>query len=302
MKRFYLALFLVVPVLLMLFSGCAKAPTASALVDDAGKEIVLAEMPQRLVSHVPNITEILFALGLGDKVVGVSEYCDYPPEAKTKPSIGGFFDPSMEKIVAQKPDLVFTDGYGNNLTTQLDSLKIPYVTLNPKNLDGIMKDITLVGKLTGTEEQAGQLVNGMQQSLLQTSGKVANAPRVKVFYTYDVTDLSAPWTLGTGSLGDEMITLAGGENVAGKVPDAWIQLSIEELVNAQPDIIIVEAQMGTALVSIDVLAKHPVWSKLAAVKNGKVFTIDGNLVSRPGPRVVQGLDAMARIIHPERFK
>jgi len=262
----------------------------------------MEKTPQRIVSHVPGITEILFALGLGEKVVGVSEYCDYPEAAKTKPKVGGFFQPSIEMIVALNPDLVFTDGSDEHLMTQLDSLGITYIVLDPKDIDGILKDIELAGEVTGTGKRAKEVIKDMQDRMLRVSAQVKDAPKVKVFYTFATTDFNNPWTAGPGSFVDSLITMAGGENIGAKALAPWVQFSIEEVVAADPQVIIVDAAMGTALTSIAELKRHPIWREIAAIKQGRIYPIDGDLVNRSGPRIIQGLEEMAKIIHPELFE
>jgi iron complex transport system substrate-binding protein len=281
--------------------GCQAQFQPGTYTDDMGREVTINEIPQRIVSHVPSITEMLFALGVGERVVGVSDYCDYPEEAKSKPSVGNYFNPSIENIVALDPDLVLTDGYSEGII-QLDSLGIPYLVIAPKNIDGIFKDLELLGKVTGTEGKAEELIEDMQDSIAQVLALVEGAPPVRVLFIIDATDLTFPWTAGSGSFIDTFITMAGGENIAAQTQGAWVQLSIEEIVNADPEIIILPAKHGTAFTSPETLMGHPVWQETTAVKENRVFIIDDDLVSRYGPRIIQGLEELARIIHPELFE
>jgi len=252
------------------------------------------------VSHVPSITETIFALGLGEKVVGVSNYCDYPEEAKLKPSIGNYFNPSIERIIELDPDLVLTDGHSQSII-QLDSLGIKYMVLQPEDLDGIFKDIELLGRVTGVEKKAKKLVTEMQNDVAYVLNQVKDAPRVKVFYIIDATDPNNPWTAGPGSLIDFLITMAGGENIAAKAQGAWVQFSLEAVVAADPEIIILPAKHGTAFTPPEALKEHPSWRETTAVKTDRIYVIDADLVDRSGPRIVQGLKEIASIIHPELF-
>ena len=270
------------------------------ITDDLERTVYINGVPQRIVSHVPSITETIFALGLEEKVVGVSDYCDYPEEAKLKPSIGNYFNPSVENIVALNPELVLTDGHSDSIA-QLDSLGITYMVIDPKDIDGILKDIELLGKVTDTEKEAENLIKDMQQRISYVIAQVEDAPRLKVFYIIDATDLSSPWTAGPGSLIDSLITMAGGENIAAKAQGAWIQFSLEAVVASDPEIIILPVKHGTAFTSPEVLKQHPAWQETTAVKEDRIFTIDADLVDRSGPRIVQGLEEIARIIHPELF-
>jgi iron complex transport system substrate-binding protein len=283
--------------------GCQAEFTPGTYTDDMGREVTIDEVPQRIVSHVPSITEMLFALGVGERVVGVSDYCDYPEEAKSKISVGNYFNPSIENIVALEPDLVLTDGHSEDIT-QLDELEPPinYMVIDPRDIDGIFADLELLGKVTGSEGEAEELIESMQDSIAQVLALVEGAPRPRVLFVIDATDLTFPWTAGSGSFIDAFITMAGGENIAAQAEGAWVQLSIEEIVNADPEIIILPAKHGTAFTSPETLMEHPVWQGTTAVKEGKIFVIDDDLVSRSGPRIVQGLEELARIIHPELFE
>jgi len=273
-----------------------------AIVDDLGRQISLDKVPRRIVSHVPSSTEMLFALGLDEKVVGVSDYCDYPEAAKLKEKVGGFYNPSIEKIVELDPDLVFTYEGEELLMTQLDELGITYIVLQPKDMDGILKNIELVGKITGAESRAEELVENMQARIVSVTGQVKDAPHPRVFYAYAVTDLNNPWTAGPGSFVDSLITMAGGENIGAKASIPWPQFSIEEVANSDPEVIIVNVKHGTAATPVEEIRRHPVWRETSAIKHDRIYTIDGNLVERSGPRIVQGLEDMAKIIHPELFQ
>ena len=281
--------------------GCQPQFQPGTYTDDRGREITIDEMPQRIVSHVPAITEILFALGLEERVVGVSDYCDYPEEAKLKPSVGNYFNPSIEDIVALDPDLVLTDGHSESING-LDSLGITSIVIDPKDIDGILKDIELLGKFTGTEKEAKKLIDNMQQDMASIVTRVKDATRVRVFYIIDATDLDNPWTAGPGSFIDSLITMAGGENIAAQAQGAWVPFSLEVVVASDPEIIILPAKHGTVSTSTEVLKGHPVWREITAVKQDRIRTIDGDLVDRTGPRIVQGLEEIAEIIHPELFR
>jgi len=281
-------------------AGCQPQFQPGTHTDDMGRAVAIDQVPQRLVSHVPGITETLFALGLGEKVVGVSDYCDYPEAAELKPSVGDYFNPSIENIVALDPDLVLTDGHSENIKG-LESLGITFFVIDPQGIDGIFKDIELLGKITGTEKRAEELIKDMQDSISQVIALMEDAPKVKVFYIIDATDLTLPWTVGPGSFADALITMAGGENAA-KAQGAWVQFSLEEVISSDPEIIILPAKHGTAFTSPETLKAHPAWRGITAVRQDKIYTIDGDLVDRSGPRIVQGLKEMAKIIHPELFK
>ena len=301
--RLVIGVFIVLSLLITMSVGCSQPSLPATFVDDMGREVTINEIPQRIVSHVPSITETLFALGLGERVVGVSDYCDYPEEAKLKPSVGNYFNPSIESIVALEPDLVLTDGHSDSIK-QLDELEPPitYIVIDPKDIDGIFKDLELLGKVTGTEREAEKLIEDMQDSIAHIIALVEGAPPVRVLYIIDATDPTLPWTAGPGSFVDWLITMAGGENIAAEAQGAWVQFSIEQIVSSDPEIIILPAKHGTTFTSPETLEGNPAWRKITAVKQGRIRIIDGDLVDRSGPRIVQGLEEMARIIHPELFE
>jgi len=301
--RLVFSVLIILSLLVSVTVGCSQQPSLpGTFTDDMGREVRIEKAPQRIVSHVPAITEILFALGLAERVAGVSDYCNYPPQAELKPKVGGFFNPSVEMIVALNPDLVLTNGDVKYLVTQLDELGITFIILYPEDIDGILENIELVGRVTATETRAREVIEDMQARISQVTTKVKGAPRVRVFYTFATTDLNNPWTAGPGSFVDSLITLAGGENIGAKAPAAWVQFNIEEVVSSDPEIIIVDASHGTAVTPIEELKQHPVWRQITAIKQNRVYPIDGDLVNRPGPRIVQALEEIASFLHPELFE
>jgi len=285
-----------------MIAGCQPQFQPGTYTDDMGRAVAIDQIPQRIVSFGPSITEILFALGLEKKVVGISDYCDYPEAAKLKPKVGNAFNPSLERIVELEPDLVLTVEQ-EQLNSELDALGIKFMVLDPEDIDGILGGIELVGEITGTKKRAEELIKDMQDSISQVIALMEDAPKVSVFFIIDATDPTLPWTAGTGSFIDALITMAGGGNVAGEAVGAWVPFSLEQVVSSNPEVIIIQTMIaGIPTISKEELEEHPVWGKMTAVKQGKVYIIDGDLVSRPGPRIIQGLEAMAKIIHPELFE
>lgn len=300
MKRIF-AFLVCLSLLASVAMGCQPQFQPGTYTDDLGRAVSIEKIPQRIVSFGPSITETLFALGLAEKVVGVDDFSDYPEEAKAKPKIGNAFSPSLEKVADLEPDLVLAVKH-QQLNTELDSLGIKFMVLDPKDIAGILKDIELVGKITGSEKRAREMVRDMQNSISRVSARTKSAPEVRVFFIIDATDPNNPWTAGPGSFIDALITTAGGENVASGAAGAWVQFSMEQIVSSDPEVIIIQTVTGgIPTVARETLEKHPVWQKTAAVKQGRISFVDGDLVSRPGPRIVQGLEEMAKIIHPELF-
>jgi iron complex transport system substrate-binding protein len=300
--------------LIIALAGCAGAqspeptepvatetPEPVSVVDDAGRTVEIAETPQRLVSLAPSNTEILFALGLGDKVVGVTDFCNYPEEAKSIEQVGTYFEPNIEKIFSLSPDLVLAITGLPEVIAKLEELGIPALILDPSDLEAVLADIQLVGKATGAEKEAEALVSEMRERIAvvtEKAGEVKERPRV--FCEIDATDPSKPWASGSGSFMDAMIRLSGGANVAADAESPWPQLSAEEIIDKDPDIIILaDAKYG---VTVESVGERPGWEVITAVKEGAIYDIDDDLISRPGPRIVDGLEAVARIIHPELFE
>ena len=182
-----------------------------------------------------------------------------------------------------------------------DGLGLPYFVLHPDSTEGILKDIELAGRVTGSQSSARELVSNLQQRIDNVVSRVRGAPGVKVFYTFATTDLNSPWTAGPGSFVDSLIALAGGENIGARAIAPWVQFSIEEVVSSDPEVIIVDTSHGSAVTPLEELKRHPVWREMTAIKQGRLYPIDGDLVNRAGPRIVPGLEVMARMIHPELF-
>jgi len=302
--------------LIVALAGCAgaKAPEASepvvteapesvSVVDDAGRTVEIVSNPQRLISLAPSNTEILFALGLGDRVVGVTDFCDYPEEAQAIEKVGGF-EHNLEKIVALDPDLVVAIGGSPaqvEKATEMEKLGLTVLVLDPGDIEGIMANIELVGKATGAEKEASQLAAQMRKRFDDIIAKAKGAgSSPTVFFELDATDPSKPYTPGPGSFIDALISLAGGSNIGASAKLQWAQLSTEEIIAQDPEIIVLgDVNYG---VTIEMVKERPGWSVIAAVKNGVIYPIDDILISRPGPRIIDGLEDLARIIHPELFE
>lgn len=278
-----------------------EAPTIT-VVDDAGRTVEITGVPERIISLAPSNTEILFALGLGDKVVGVTDFCDYPEEAKEIEKIG-FVEPNLEKIVDLEPDLVLYIGGAAQLekTQTMGDLGLTVLVLTPSDIEGIFADIELVGRATGSEGEAARLVSELRARMGEVLSRVAQAERKPlVFYELDATDPTRPWTAGPGSFIDTLITMAGGVNLGASAEMEWAEFSTEEVIAQDPEIIILgDANYG---VTVESVKERPGWGVITAVKEGAIYPIDDNLVSRPGPRIVDGLEELARVIHPELFQ
>jgi iron complex transport system substrate-binding protein len=283
----------------------SSSTAATTITDAAGRKVTIGGIPQRIISVAPSDTEILFALGLGPKVVAVDDFSDYPAEAKALPKIGGTSDKyNFEQIVALKPDVVFAAGITSpDAIKKLEDLKLTVVVLGTANatLDSILNDITLAGQITGTADQAKQLTDSMKQRVDAVKAKVATAKtKPRVYWELDATDPTKPYTVGPGSFVDSVITLAGGVNIFANANSPYPQVSSEQVVAANPEVIILpDAAYG---ITVDSVLARPGWQDVDAVKNKRIYPIDDNIVSRPDPRVVDGIEAAAKLIHPELFQ
>ncbi len=266
------------------------------ITDDAGRQVVLQEAPQRIVSIAASNTEILFALGLGEKVVAVDQYSDYPPEAEQKPQLGSYVKPDLEQIVAAAPDLVLaTSVHEETIVPELEALRLTVAVIDPEDIDGVFDGIGLVGRITGQDAQATRLVCELQDRVDAVAERINGAPQPRVFF-----ELSPELhTAGPDSFIDDLISRAGGQNIAAGAAEEWPQLSAEVLLEQDPEVILLADE--AAGVSLEQVRARPGWQQITAVKQGRIVAIDPDLTNRPGPRVVDGLEAIARALHPERF-
>jgi iron complex transport system substrate-binding protein len=279
-------------------------PAPLVLTDFLGREVTLDAPAQRIVSLAPSNTEIVFAIGAGDRLVGRDEFSDYPPEAAGVTSIGSLYpNVNAEAVVALEPDLVLAAGITSpdDVTLLADLGLTVYATSIAEDLDDIYADILAVGQLTGRVEQAESLVADLRARVTRITDLTRGvAEKPLVFYEIDATEPSKPWTAGPGTFVDVLITLAGGLNAGNVAREQYFQISLEQLVAEDPDIIV----LGSATYggqTPELVAARAGWENLSAVVNGAVYTFDDNLVSRPGPRVVDGLEELAKLIHPDLF-
>lgn len=263
-----------------------------SVIDDLDRTITLLTPPQRIISVAPSITETLFALGAGDLVVGVTDFCNYPPEAATKNRIGGVTNPSIETIISLKPDLIVLSMEGNvrDDFNKMLSTGCPVFVTNPRSLAGIQKSTRDIGRLIGKQQSAARLVQAMQQREDSVKALVKMTKRVLL-----IVSLQPLIVVGNKTFLAELLDLAGGSNIAASSPSTYPTLSRESVVAANPDVIVV---MSEALASTEELPKlFPEWVTLNALQTHQVFRINSDIVSRPGPRAIDGLVVLYKIIH-----
>lgn len=269
----------------------SAAAAGAAITDMVGREVTV-KSAGRIVSLAPSATEILFALGVGDKIVGVDAYSDYPEETKAIEIVGDYNGPDIEKIVSLNPDIVFC---GNTLQEEqigeLEKLGLTVVATEAVAFEDIQKSIEMIGDIVGKQEAAKAVVDSIN-SAVEKAGQNAPKEEKTVYYAMSYGDMGN-WTSGPGSFINTMIELAGGVPVTKDATDSWLEYPVEDLVSQDPDIILVSSDMG----SVEDITKVQGYSDLTAVKNGKVYQMEANVISRPGPRIADAIAMISDILN-----
>jgi iron complex transport system substrate-binding protein len=264
------------------------------VTDDLGRTIKIPVKINRAISLAPNLTENIFAVGAGDKLVGVTTYCDYPAEAKSIQKIGDTINPNMESIVALKPQIVFvsTASQMEAFTKTMEQNGIVVFVTNPNNLEGILRNLRQLGDILGTADQAAKVIQDIQFRLDTIRTKLNGAAPVQVFVQISREPL---FTAGAESFVTEIIEHAGAASVTRDLPTAYPRLSKETAMALNAEALIISAGAGNE-------EPNDVFKESTAVKNGKVYKVKADLLTRPSPRIVEGLEQMAKDLHPDSFK
>jgi iron complex transport system substrate-binding protein len=275
-----------------------KKGTAIFLIICCSQGSVYAEKNLRIVSLAPSITEILFALGLGEDIVGVSSHCNYPQEALAKEKIGSFSHPSIEKIINLRPDLILLTGLEQQLIAEkLKKLKLNFLLVYPSNIEGLLSSIRKIGKATGSEDKAGHLINEINRGLNELKEKVGQIPQDNRKTVFIELWYNPIITAGGGSFVNELIELAGGINIVSDTPRAYSMVSPELVISRNPDCIILGYMERVSFGKQRINARIG-WENISAVKNDKIFNnIDPDLILRPGPRCIQGAREIYRRLY-----
>jgi iron complex transport system substrate-binding protein len=292
--------------MLVLIAGCDRRPSAPEskpagvavheFTDDTGRRVVVPAAPQRIISLAPNLTEILFALGLGDRVVGVTRYCDFPQAAKEKEQVGDTLRPDLERIIALKPDLVLitTSSQLENLNRQLDRMSIPAFVTNPRTVRDVVASIKKLGAVTGVPAKGDEIARDMERRIEETERRAQSTPKVRVFYVLQVNPLI---TAGRNTFINDLIQLAGGVSISGDEATDYPQYSRETVIARAPEIIVAPGVHGTELVSVKDLQRD--FATTPAIRANRIVRVNPDWVDRPGPRIVDGLEQLAKGLHPE---
>jgi iron complex transport system substrate-binding protein len=262
--------------------------------DELNRPVAIAQNPQRIISLAPNITEMLFALGLGERVVAVTSFCDFPPEAKNKEKIGDTLQPNLERIIALRPDLVVitTASQVERLTRQLDQLSIPVYVTNPRTVRDVLRSIRHLGEATGTKAQAEELAAKLEERIRQVEARVANQTKPRVLF---VLQLGPLITAGRNTFINDLIILAGGESISGAETTEYPQFSLETAVARAPEVIIAPLMHGSG--AIEEAELRRAFATTPAVRQERLVRISPDLTSRPGPRLIDGLEQLAQALH-----
>jgi len=266
--------------------------------DDVGRRVYLAKPARRVVSLAPSATEILFAVGLDAEVVGVTTFCDYPAQAKAKPKIGSSI-PNLEAILGLKPDLIVgnKDFVRPDVLAKLEQLKIPVFILFPKTVEDILVHISTVGRLVGHDREARAVVQGLRDRLSEIRSRMAAAKPVRVFYVVNSDPLIS---VGAGSFIHRMLELAGGENIVGQTAASYPKVSLEEVLRRDPEVLLFPVGTSEGIPEAE-QQRWRKWTALAAVAHNRLHQVKAELVNRPGPRVIDGIEALAKALHPGMF-
>lgn len=272
-------------------------PSARTFTDELGREVQIAFPPKRIISLAPSVTETLFALGAGDKVVGVTAYCDFPEAAKAKEQVGDTLNPNPERLIALKPDLVIitTASQLEKLARQLGELNIPVYVTNPRSIGEVIASIHKLGEVTGATVESQKLIAQMQTRIVNVEVRTKAFPKPKVLYVLQTAPLI---TAGRNTFINDLIRLAGGESVTANETTDYPQLSRETAIARTPQVIVAPASHGTELVKEEDLRRD--FAVTPAIKTNHIVRVNPDWVDRPGPRIVDGLEQLAKGLHPNK--
>jgi iron complex transport system substrate-binding protein len=291
---------ILIAISLLALVGCQSASSPGNITDDLGRTIQISKIPQRIISLSPSNTEIVYALGLQDSLIGVTTFCNYPEEAQNKPKVSGFSVVDVEKIVSLEPDLILaSDLHKIEVIPALEKLGIPAIVIKPGTVDQVLSDIGMVGNITGKTREAGELTSSLRQRIKVVTDRMVGlqSEKPRLFY---VTWHDPIWTAGGNTMINDLIEKAGGRNIAGDL-EGYSTISLESVLEKNPQIIVVSSSMGDQNTSLNYINNEPRLKAVDALKNKQVFVVASDIFSRTTPRIVDALEQLAKITHPELF-
>ncbi len=294
---FYIKVYVRLFSIILLFSSPLLSH-ATVLQDSLGRDVMLRSVPMRIISLAPSITEMIYFLGLGDRLVGVTRFSYFPEEARNKPRVGAYTDINVEKVITLNPDLVIATADGNKRgdVEMLEEVGIPVYVVNPRRVNQVLDTIEKLGELCGVPDRAKRLVNYLRERVVRVVKAVEKKARPRVLLVIHVKPLMS---VNRNTIHHDIIRLAGGVNMTEGQPITYPKLSMEEVIGKRPDVIIISSMKRGERFEKARKQWFLRWPALPAVRKGNVYLIDSDLIDRPAPRIVRGLEEMARLIHPE---
>ncbi len=281
----------------LVFLAWASAAASATFTDALGREVYLAGEPQKIVTLAPSLTEIVYFLGLGERVAGVTTFSDYPPQAARKPKVGSYVDLNVERIISLAPDLVLGTADGNQpaVVRLLEQAGIPVFVVNPRSVHEVIDTLQTVGRLCGVPETATDLAQGLALRVNQVMSKTAALEKPVVFLQVNLKPIM---TVNENTFGNDLIRLAGGRNMMAEAPMNYPRINVEEVIRRGPEVILISSMERGGAFEQAKRYWHK-WRSIPAVEDDRVHLVDSSLIDRPSPRIVEGLEMVARYIHPE---
>ena len=295
--------FILITAILLLM--CLVAPlqgkSVQIFTDELGRKVILEKTPERIVSLAPNVTEILFSLGLGDRIVGVTNFCNFPEEAKSKEKVGMLINPNIEKIISLKPDLIIwnTEGENKQIFTRLSELGLKIYIISPRTIEALFNSIINIGNICNRKKSAEEIVLSMKKKLDSIKEHIKELPRNKVLFLLDLNPLIS---VNKNSFHGELIEFSKGENIESSSPERYPKISMEEVIKKEPEVIIVSNHREDFKQLFKEFKDNPVIKATPAYKHNRILAIEADLIDRMSPRIVDGLEGLARLIHPEAWE
>jgi iron complex transport system substrate-binding protein len=291
--RVYVKIFLII----LLFFSSSPVSHAATFIDSLGRNVKLCSVPMRIISLAPSITEMIYFLGLGDRLVGVTQFSYFPEEARNKPKVGAYTDINIEKAITLNPDLAIATADGNKRedVEMLEQAGIPVYVVNPRKVNQVIDTIERLGEICGATDRRKRLVSYLRERVQMVVKAVRNKGRPLVLL---VINLKPLMSVNQSTIHHDLIQLAGGRNITGDQPITYPRVNIEEVIRKRPDVIIISSMERRGEYE-KARREWFQWPALPAVSKGHVYLIDSDLIDRSAPRIVRGLEEMARLIHPE---